>query len=107
MSFRKACVLTVVFLLAGCAGQESLTREQMEMQNRADAVVAGVLFEYDMDDAASYKVHRDGSVVIKFASSVPQLTYTQIVDRLRASDQINGVRAEQGGREVCKLSGYR
>ena len=94
-------------LLSGCAGQETLTQEEIEIQNRADAAVSSLLFEQELDQVASYNARKDGFVVIKFAKSVPSLTYTQIVDKLRASPDIRGVRAEQGGREVCKMTGYR
>ncbi len=94
-------------LAAGCADQQALSRQEMEIQNRADAAVSGLLFEQELDQAASYNVHKDGLVVIKFAESVPLETYTRVVDMLRSNPDIRGVRAEQGGREVCKLKGYR
>ena len=93
--------------LTGCASQQSLTPEEMAIQNRADAVVSNLLFEEELDQGASYNVRKDGFVVIKFAKSVPSDTYTRVVEMLRSSSDIRGVRAEQGGREVCKLTGYR
>lgn len=104
---RVALLLMVLLLLAGCAGQDTLTQEERDTQNRADAAVVGILFEHELDSAASYNVHKDGFVVIKFAAAVPEATYTEVVDRLRVSPEIRGVRAEQSGREVCKLRGYR
>ena len=98
---------SLLVLLSGCVDQNSLTKEQIEIQNRADAVVSGVLFENELDETASYNVRKDGFLVIKFANSVPAEKYTRVVEILRSSEEINGVRAEQGGREVCKLTGYR
>ena len=97
----------MLFLLAACVDQNSLTKEQLELQDRADAVVSSVLFEHDLDDTASYNVRRDGFLVLRFDESVPAEQYTRVVERLRSSPEIKGVRAQQGGKEVCKLTGYR
>jgi hypothetical protein len=94
-------------LLSGCAGQQSLSQEEIEIQNKADLVVSGLLFDRELDQTASYNVRKDGFVVIKFDKSVPSETYTRVVEMLRSNPDIRGVRAEQGGREVCKLMGYR
>ncbi|WP_156521188.1 hypothetical protein [Halothiobacillus diazotrophicus] len=104
---RKLLVLVVALLamqLAGCAAQQSLTQAEIQTQNKADAAVAGILFENNLDQTASYHVHPDGSVVIKFADSVSSSTYNKVVDTLRANPAIHGVRAEQNGVEVCSLS---
>ncbi|MBT3061571.1 MAG: hypothetical protein G8D61_09450 [gamma proteobacterium symbiont of Ctena orbiculata] len=100
-------IALTMILLSGCANQYSLTKEEMAIQNRADAVVSNVLFEHELDEMASYNVRKDGFLVVKFAKSVPSRKYTQVVEILRSSPDIKGVRAEQGGREVCKLTGYR
>ena len=100
-------ILLCLSSIAGCAGQQSLTQEEMAIQNRADAVVSNLLFEKELDQTASYNVRKDGFVVIKFDKSVPIETYTRVVETLRSSSDIRGVRAEQSGREVCKLTGYR
>ena len=75
----------------------------MERQSKADAIVAGVLFENEAEEYASYNVHKDGFVVISFDESVPSSKYTKIVDHLRSSKDISGVRAEQAGVEVCPI----
>ena len=97
----------VALSISGCVNQNSLTQDQIEKQNRTDAVVSNVLFEHGLDEAASYNVHKDGFLVVKFAESVSSRKYTEVVGILRSSPEINGVRAEQGGREVCKLTGFR
>lgn len=99
-------ILLCLSSVIGCASQQSLTQEEMAIQNRADAVVSNLLFEEELDQTASYNVRKDGFVVIKFAKSVPSETYARVVEMLRSSSGIRGVRAEQGGREVCKLTGY-
>ena len=96
-------LLLVLALLAGCADNNAVTRAEIETQNRADAVVSGLLFEKSLDNAASYNIRKNGFVVIKFDESVSGRTYTDIVTSLRSSPEIAGVKAEQGGREVCPL----
>lgn len=101
------CVMMLALALAGCADQNSLTREQIKTQNRADAFVSGVLFDHDLDSDASYNIHKDGFLVIKFDDQVSAPQYNSVVEELRASKLINGVRAEQGGQEVCPISQFR
>ena len=78
----------------------------MLQQTKADAVVSGLLFENDMNAHASYNIRKDGFVVIKFDDSIASKDYTRVVESLRSSDELSGVRAEQGGREVCILPGH-
>ncbi|MGV6826915.1 MAG: hypothetical protein ACWA5Q_08055 [bacterium] len=91
-------------LLAACVDQNTVTPKQIEMQNKADAVVSSLLFERGLDDHASYNIRKDGTVVIKFDRSVFDSTYTQVVAELRGHPDINTVYAEQMGKEVCPLT---
>ena len=90
-------------LLTACAETNVLTKKEMAMQNKADAVVSAVLFDHDMSETASYNVRKNGSVAIKFKESVSEKNYTKVVKLLRAIKAIGGVDAEQGGNEVCGL----
>ena len=56
-----------------------------------------------IDYAASYKIRKNGLVVIKFDESVTKRNYTDVVNLLRSSPEVDGVQAEQGGVEVCPL----
>lgn len=96
-------ILLFGLLLSGCTSGNVVTKEEINRQNKADAVVSGILFDKDLDNSASYNIRRNGLVVIKFDDSVSSQTYTEVVDLLRSSAEIHGVRAEQGGREVCPL----
>lgn len=96
-------VFALVLLLAGCAGDSEITREELVKQNTVDAIVANTLFEYELDAAASYNIRKDGYVVIKFDQSVSPNKYTSVVNSLRENKNIKGVRAEQSGMEVCPL----
>ena len=92
-------------VLTACVDQNTLTSEQMELQGKADNAVAGILFENEIDTKASYNIHKDGFVVIKFHESVPEEVYTRTVDEMRSNTLISGVDAWQGGRNVCVLPG--
>lgn len=108
MRSRYFFITILLFLfLTACVDQNTLTKEEIETQNKVDSIVAGTLFEHELDTLASYNVRKDGFLVIKFDKSVTQEKYTQVVDQLRSNTDINGVRAEQAGREVCILSGSR
>ena len=80
-----------------------MTEEELKLQNAADYEVARILFDKDMSASASYKVHKNGTVVIIFEESVTYARYNDVVKTLRSSKVIKGVRAEQEGHEVCPL----
>lgn len=104
MLARLGLTLWVLMLLTACAGQQTLSEEERQLQNRASEAVSSILFDFDLDTQASYNIHRDGFVVIEFSPEVAEQTYTEAVQALRRSPEIPGVRAEQGGREVCPLA---
>ena len=103
MNSRAYLALCLCAILLGCASNNVVTQEQIETQNAADREVAAALFERDLTVRASYNVHNDGFVVIKFGHSVAPKAYTEVVQALRDNRLIKGVRAEQEGREVCSL----
>jgi len=90
-------------LLAGCVNSNEVTQEQLARMDLADQAVSVALFEAEVDAATSYNVRKDGFVVIRFAKDVTDDVYTRVVAQLRSDERISGVRAEQGGREVCVL----
>lgn len=93
--------LLCLVVLYSCASENELTREQARRQQAIDEIVATTLFKRDLDSLASYNVHKDGVVVIKFDKSVTEKVYTDVVAELRANHSLTGVRAEQGGVEIC------
>lgn len=99
-------ILYILITLTACQSNE-LTPEEIAIQNAADAEVAAVLFDYELDNHASYNIHKDGSVVIKFDHSVKSQIYTSVVDNLRAIPEIKSVYAEQSGQQVCPLQPAR
>ena len=105
MKLRFIPSALLLLLLTACVDENTLTSDEIKTQNKVDSIVAGTLFEHELDTLASYNVRKDGFLVIKFDKSVKQDKYTRIVDQLRSNPDISGVRAEQGGREVCILSG--
>ena len=99
-------ILFSVFLLSACQSNE-LSPEEIALQNAADSQVASLLFDKELDNHASYNVHKDGSVIIKFDRSVSSDRYTEVVEALRSNDEIKGVYAEQSGHQVCPLKSIR
>jgi len=93
----------ITILLFGCANDDILTKKEMAIQSKADAVVANMLFDNDLNEKVSYNVSKTGSVTIKFAESVKEKDYTKVVNLLRRNTAVDGVFAEQSGQEVCGL----
>ena len=96
-------ILGALMGLAGCQSN-TVSSEQRALMDAADRAVSEALFDAEVDASTSYNVHKDGFVVIRFGGGVPSDVYTSVVAQLRADERINGVKAEQGGREVCILS---
>lgn len=96
-------LLVVCMLFTACSAQNLISEEERQKQAAADQAVAELLFEQSLTETASYNVHPDGRVVIKFDRSVPGPAYRVIVERLREDVRVAGVRAEQEGKEVCRL----
>jgi hypothetical protein len=105
---RNWCLIGLAMaVLVGCVNSNEVTSEQLARMDRADKAVAGALFEAEVDASTSYNVRKDGFVVIRFSLDVPNDVYTRVVSQLRADERVKGVRAEQGGREVCVLKQAR
>ena len=92
-----------LLLSTGCTPENVVSEQERALQDSVDAEVAGTLFEADLTQRASYKVHKNGVVVIKFAESVKRAAYTRVVEKLRANEHVPAVQAEQAGKEVCPL----
>lgn len=90
-------------LLSGCASDQEVTPEQIALQNKVDGILSQELFARKLDEHASYNVHPDGFVAIKFDDEVTFQAYNDLVEWLRARPEIKGVRATQMGREVCPV----
>ncbi len=103
MRSLSVAVLLFTLGLAGCAGESVVSEEQRAQQSAIDSFVAQTLFSHDLDNQASYAVHNNGKVVIKFGEAVSSRVYTLVVKELRANPDIPAVYAEQSGKEVCGL----
>ncbi len=104
MTRQLALFLTLTtLLLVGCNSSSMITAEELRKQNEADNVVSSVLFDHDVADVTSYKIQRDGHVILNFARSVDNETYTAVVLTLRQKNSIRGVSASQDGSSICAL----
>lgn len=100
---RCLAIAALFLLLTACSANDVLTAEEMKIQNAADAAVAGILFDKELEKTASYHVRKNGSVALHFDKSVTSTVYTEVVNTLRANPAISAVYAEQEGKEVCPL----
>lgn len=100
---KKILILLCLVAFTSCSYENELTREQAQREQLIDEFVANTLFKRELDTHASYNVHKDGWVVIKFDKSVPEKVYTEVVAELRANKNLVGLRAEQEGMEVCPV----
>lgn len=99
---KRFCLLAaMLLLLQACSSTQVLTEEQRARQDEVDSIVAGALFENDLDTLAAYNVGPDGYVKINFHPSAQFLDYDKVVRQIRANPAVKGVYAEQSGGEVC------
>ena len=103
MKYKTYFLFFTLSFLLSCSADNVLTKKEMQIQSKADAIVANMLFDNDLNDKASYNISKTGSVTIKFADSVKEKNYTKIVNLLRSNKSVDGVFAEQSGSEVCGL----
>lgn len=101
MKLVSIAFMVAVISIVGCSSSNVVTQEQMALENKVDSAINDILFKNDMEALASYSIHKNGKVNIKFAESVKYRQYKKVVDELRAHPDIPGVRAEQAGMEVC------
>lgn len=103
MKLQTTILLFALSFFYGCTANNVLTKEEIRIQNKSDAIVSSILFENDLTEKASYNIRKNGSVAIKFSEMVSEKDYTKIVNLLRSSSNVGNVYAEQSGREVCGL----
>ncbi len=96
-------LLLATLILSSCSSTQEISAEESKRQYEIDTTISGILFEYDVADATSYKIRRNGHVILNFSSSVNDETYTAVVNSLRQSSNINGVSASQDGVSICTL----
>lgn len=92
----RACAAVAV-----CAMLAGLPVAADDIEAKAGAAVANIIFEYDgSNEFLSYRVRPDGFVDAVFASNTPGALYDEIVEKLRRDPGIKGVLAGKGG-PVC------
>ncbi|BBP45802.1 hypothetical protein THMIRHAS_11750 [Thiosulfatimonas sediminis] len=100
-------VLIGVVALGACSQNplyQSLTEQEMGVQQAADAATALIIFDNQLDQQASYIVDATGRVHIKFTEQVSFVDYNRVVEQMRSDANIRSVYAEQSGSEVCPLN---
>jgi len=71
-------------------------------QSEAEAAVARILFETDMENT-SFSVRPDGFVDILFGAAVSDADYIRIVEKMRSDPDIKGVLAGKAVGNFCAV----
>ena len=69
---------------------------------KAEAAVADILFENELDEYTTYSIEEDGSVDITFPNNTPNKIYGKIVRELKSHKNIVSVLPGRGG-PACSL----
>ncbi len=101
---KRLSIVLLLISLTSCAGKNELTPEEIIIQQNATNALTDILFEYELDENASFEVEKSGYVQLRIEGLVSVKTYTQAIDAMRAHKDINGVNAKQGGKEICPLT---
>jgi hypothetical protein len=94
----KDGVMAVIFALCFCMWCAPCLAGQSE----ADAAVAAILFEQNMENA-SYNVRPDGFVDILFGPAVLDSEYSRLLNLLKHHPDIPGVLAGKGKSNYCPI----
>jgi len=76
-----------------------------DLEAKATDAVTAILFEYDADDFASYRVSDRGYVDVLFASNTPDALYSEMLNKLQNHPDIKSVLAGKGG-PACRRFGH-
>lgn len=95
MRWKILPFLIVLIMMYGIAGASSVLADDPE--SKTSAAVTGILFEYDADEFASYRIRDSGFLDITFARNTPDALYSEILNKLQKHPDINGVLAGRGG----------
>ena len=71
-------------------------------QAEAEAAVAKILFDADMENA-TFKVRNDGFVDILFGSAVTDSEYSRMLEILRSHPDIKGVLSGKSSTNYCPI----
>jgi hypothetical protein len=98
MRWRITPCLIAVFLIGSIAGAGPVLAEDAEA--KTSSAVTNILFEYDADEFASYRIRDSGFLDITFARNTPEALYSEILNKLQKHPDIKGVLSGRGG-PVC------
>jgi len=102
--FKYFGIIFLLLVLSNCSGKNELTPEEIVIQQKATNALTDILFEYELDEYASYEVEKSGYVQLRIEGLVSINTYTKAITAMREHKDIDGVNAKQGGKEICPLT---
>jgi len=95
MRWKFASYLLAVLLTYGIVGASPVLAEDAEA--KTSSAVTNILFEYDADEFASYRIRESGFLDITFARNTPDALYSEMLNKLQKHPDIKGVLAGRGG----------
>lgn len=78
--------LLALLMTCGIAGTKPVMAE--DATSKTSAAVAGILFEYDADEFASYSIQENGFLDVTFARNTPDALYSEILNKLQKHPDI-------------------
>ena len=84
-----------VVMTCSIAGASPVLAE--DAPEKTSAAVTNLLFEYDADEFASYRIRDNGFLDITFARNTPDALYSEMLNKLQKHPDIKGVLAGRGG----------
>lgn len=90
--------------ISACSSENMLTKEELQIQLKAENAVSKMVFDSSFSNKVSYKVNKDGSVLINFAPEIELFDFAYLIQQLRSHRDIKSVIASQAGTEVCQLN---
>ena len=96
MRFYKYILFTI-FLVTSPASVYADNKSEL-----AEAAIADILFENELDEFTTYNIDDDGSVDITFPNNMPDNVYGKVVRELKTHKDIDSVLPGRGG-PACSL----
>ena len=95
MRWKISPYLIAVILTCSIAGASPALAE--DAPEKTSAAVTNILFEYDADEFASYRIRDSGFLDITFARNTPDALYSEMLNKLKKHPDIKGVLAGREG----------
>lgn len=86
-------LIVVLVVISNCSKKNELTPQEIIIQQNATNAVTDILFEYELDEQASFEIEKNGFVNLRIEGLVSIDTYTNAINMMRNHKDIDGVYA--------------